>query len=409
MEREKEREGEREGENYFDPPLHQAMIMMEDRYMYDKDKRKKMMVRATNLMEELGQIDYIFSDKTGTLTRNEMVFRVCSVGHTVFGKVPDLRRIEEFDEEAYIEGIRDMEGDQVEMEMIGKDDEEYEQLVTETPSQATPRSVASPRSAVSVADDSKGNGDEVVIVDGEGGGKKGNAIEPDSDEHLLFLSFALCNTVVPAYVKNRDVIYQSSSPDEKALVLGAKRRGYVLVSRSADEVVISINGVEHTYEILAINEFTSERRKMSVLVRLPGGGGGGEGRIKLLLKGADEAVFPICVDRGESDVSKESQRKVDQFAENGLRTLIFAQRDVSEEEFSEWAEKHWNVARLADMDRKRLMLEAADLIEKEVTVIGTSGIEDRLQDAVPKTIDDLLRANIKVSYWFHTRSKRTYK
>jgi phospholipid-transporting ATPase len=88
---------------------------------------------------------------------------------------------------------------------------------------------------------------------------------------------------------------------------------------------------------------------------------------------------------------------------NGLRTLVFAQRFLTNEIFDQWAEKEWNVSRLATENRREMLVNAAELIETDLEVIGTSGIEDRLQDAVPETIADLLKANIKV--WVLTGDK----
>ena len=48
--------------------------------MYYEETDTPTGVRTSSLVEELGQIDYIFSDKTGTLTRNVMEFKSCSIG-----------------------------------------------------------------------------------------------------------------------------------------------------------------------------------------------------------------------------------------------------------------------------------------------------------------------------------------
>lgn len=53
--------------------------------MYDKETDKFALCRTSDLIEELGQVDFVFSDKTGTLTQNKMVFKKCSVGNVVYG------------------------------------------------------------------------------------------------------------------------------------------------------------------------------------------------------------------------------------------------------------------------------------------------------------------------------------
>ena len=58
--------------------------------MYTAERDKTAKVSSTSIIEELGQIDYIFSDKTGTLTRNVMEFKLMYVGNELYGNPADL-------------------------------------------------------------------------------------------------------------------------------------------------------------------------------------------------------------------------------------------------------------------------------------------------------------------------------
>tara|TARA_R110002050_G_scaffold187577_3_gene321952 strand:+ start:195 stop:2600 length:2406 start_codon:yes stop_codon:yes gene_type:complete len=348
--------------------LIQARFLIFDRYMYDKNLDSPCEVRATNLMEELGQIDWIFSDKTGTLTKNEMVFKVFTAGSTHYGEIPDLSVKHDFDEEEY---LADAEAKNFKQNA----DEQHVEM-----------------------EDMKGGGQDVEKVKSN----YGEDISPEMAQVLrsndgseqcislndMMLHLVLCNTVLPTIVKGQR-IYQASSPDEAALVDGAKQAGFVLVKRTIDEAVIEVHGEAMTFETLAVNEFTSTRRRMSVIVRFP------DGSIRLLLKGADEAVFQRT--KEDDPHLAYSHDIVDKFAAAGLRTLVMSQRILSEAEFDSWAENEWNVARLAVQDRKGKLAAAAEMVEIETSLVGCTGIEDKLQDAVSETIEDLLAANIKVS------------
>lgn len=61
------------------------------------------------------------------------------------------------------------------------------------------------------------------------------------------------------------LVYQAASPDEEALVLAAKDLGYVFLGRTQDSITISELGVKRTYEVLAMLDFSCDRRRMSVL------------------------------------------------------------------------------------------------------------------------------------------------
>jgi phospholipid-transporting ATPase len=364
----------------------QARIMEYDLRMYCKEKDAPVQVRASNLMEDLGQIEYIFSDKTGTLTRNEMVFRVCSIGGNTFGSVPDYES-QHFDEEEYLSRLKDPD---VEMKSI-EESEEAKGVFDEQLESRLRDAYQGMRwdQKMEKGKGGEGEGDEIVVED------DGRSHDNISSELFFFLSLALCNTVIPSTIEGK-VVFQASSPDEIALVLGARRTGIELKSRTIDECVVTMFGEDVTFEVLASNEFTSERRCMSVVVRFP------DGSIYLLVKGADESLKELSNNSGSPDAAA-ALSAADQFAVKGLRTMLVGKRRMASEEYEEWAEKHWNEARLATDNRRQLLLDAAKLIERDVDILGTTGVEDRLQDAVSETISDLMKADIKI--WVLTGDK----
>ena len=93
---------------------------------------------------------------------------------------------------------------------------------------------------------------------------------------------AVCHTVIPDRDQNGSVIqYHAASPDENALVEGAKELGFIFEVRTPTTVTIDIMGEKETYKVLHVLEFTSSRKRMSVIVETPAGD------IKLMCKGAD--------------------------------------------------------------------------------------------------------------------------
>jgi len=190
-----------------------------------------------------------------------MVFRVCSVGGHQFGEIPKIAGEHKFNEEEYVASLQ---RDDVEMDEFDKVEEVFDErlagILKGQSVSAGPSKHLDPYEK-----------DEIIIEEGNE--------DLRGDAHNLFLSLAICNTVVPSML-NDTIVYQSSSPDETALVLGAKRGGYVLKSRSVDECSITIFEQPFTYETLAVNEFTSDRRRMSVIIRMP------DGTIRLFIKGS---------------------------------------------------------------------------------------------------------------------------
>jgi phospholipid-transporting ATPase len=164
----------------------QAQLINSDLDMYYARTDTPALCRTSSLVEELGQIEYVFSDKTGTLTCNEMEFRCCSIGGIAYAEVVD-------------ETKRDTES--------GK---EGWKTFAEMREKLT--SVSNP--FVDVPSTSTAGGMELQVL----------------TEFLTLL--AVCHTVIPE-VKDEKMVYQASSPDEAALVAGAELLGYQFhVSRS---------------------------------------------------------------------------------------------------------------------------------------------------------------------------------
>uniref|UniRef100_A0A8C1SSU0 Phospholipid-transporting ATPase n=1 Tax=Cyprinus carpio TaxID=7962 RepID=A0A8C1SSU0_CYPCA len=318
----------------------QALFINWDTEMYYAETDTPAMARTSNLNEELGQVKYLFSDKTGTLTCNIMHFKKCTIAGITYGHFPDL------DCDRSMEDFRSDTTDSISFD------------------------------------------DPALIQNIE----KNHPTSPQICEFLTMM--AVCHTVVPEREGNQ-IIFQASSPDEGALVKGAKSLGFVFTARTPHSVIIEARGTEQTYELLNVLEFSSNRKRMSVIVRTP------TGKLRLYCKGADNMIFERL---NETSQYKDlTVAHLEQFATEGLRTLCFAYVDLEEEAYQEWL-KEYNRISTVLKDRAQKLEECYELIEKNLLLLGATAIEDRLQAGVPETIATLMKANIKI--WVLTGDKQ---
>jgi phospholipid-transporting ATPase len=209
---------------------------------------------------------------------------------------------------------------------------------------------------------------------------------------------AVCHTVVPE--RDRDdpdkIVYQAASPDEEALVKAVKALGFSFNARSPSSVTINALGKEEEYEILNVLEFNSTRKRMSVIVRTP------TGAIKLYCKGADNVIYDrLAKDKQPFAAATEVHLK--RFASDGLRTLCLGVAQLTEADYEAWSAIYKDASR-AIFDRAGKIDAAAELVEKDLLLLGASAIEDKLQADVPKTISKLAQAGIKI--WVLTGDKQ---
>ncbi|GJJ67904.1 phospholipid-transporting ATPase [Entomortierella parvispora] len=308
----------------------QAQLINSDLDMYYEKTDTPALARTSSLVEELGQIEYIFSDKTGTLTCNEMEFRQCSIAGLAYADVVEEGK------QAHIE-------DGVE---VGVHD--FKQLDANLRSHPT-----------------------------------SNVI----DEFLTAL--AVCHTVIPERQEANpsEIIYQASSPDEGALVSGAAQLGYQFTTRRPRSVNVQVGRHDLEYEILNVCEFNSTRKRMSTIIRGP------DRKIKLFCKGADTVILERL--GSENEFVDATMQHLEDYATEGLRTLCIAMREIPDKEYHHWVQIY-DRASTTIQNRGEELDKAAELIEKNLFLLGATAIEDKLQDGVPETIHTLQQAGIKV-------------
>ncbi|XP_060764598.1 phospholipid-transporting ATPase ID [Neoarius graeffei] len=319
-----------------------------DRKMYHAKNDTPAQARTTTLNEELGQIKYIFSDKTGTLTQNIMAFNRCSINGKSYGQVVDFsgRRLE-----------------------------------------ITEKTETVDFSWNSMADSKFSFYDHALV----------EAVKIGTPEvQAFFRLLALCHTVMPEEKTEGQLFYQAQSPDEGALVTAARNFGYVFRSRTPETISVVEMDIHTTYELLAVLDFNNVRKRMSVIVRSP------DGRLTLYCKGADTIIYqrlhPSC-----SKLMDATTEHLNEFAGEGLRTLALAYKDLDEAEFAAWRQRH-HEASTALEDREAKLDAIYEEIEKDLMLIGATAVEDKLQDGVPQTIEQLSKADIKI--WVLTGDKQ---
>ncbi|KAL2330514.1 hypothetical protein Fmac_018095 [Flemingia macrophylla] len=344
--------------------LGQSYFMIEDMDMFDASSGSRFQCRSLNINEDLGQIRYVFSDKTGTLTENKMEFRRASVHGKNYGSslpVVDNTAAPDVTPKPRWKLKSEIAVDSELMTMLQKDSSREERIA--------------------------------------------------ADE--FFLTLAACNTVIPIlgdggftscgtielHEYTRHIDYQGESPDEQALVSAASAYGYTLFERTSGHIVIDVNGEKLRLDVLGLHEFDSVRKRMSVVIRFP------NNVVKVLVKGADTSMFSILENGSESNnnIRHATQSHLNEYSSQGLRTLVIASRDLSDAELEEW-QSRYEEASTSLTDRATKLRQTAGLIECNLKLLGATGIEDKLQEGVPEAIEALRQAGIKV--WVLTGDKQ---
>jgi phospholipid-translocating ATPase len=220
--------------------------------------------------------------------------------------------------------------------------------------------------------------------------------------HIIafFRAIAICHTVIAERPepseRPSDIEYKAESPDEAALASAARDVGFPFLSRSHSDIEIETLGAAERYVPLKVLEFNSTRKRMSVIVRTP------EGKIVLYCKGADSVIYARLATNHDLNLREETSRDLESFANGGLRTLCVAYRYLDEEEYLDWS-RTYDLATAAMQDREEEIEKACELVEKNLTILGVTALEDKLQEGVPDTIELLHRAGIKL--WILTGDK----
>ena len=335
----------------------QSIFLAWDKDMYYEELDCPMQVRTLDLVEELGMIEHIFSDKTGTLTSNSMDFRKCTVNGVTYGKGST---------------------------QIGRSN--LKRLGQPVP----PEPVPEPGALVTP---------NVNFIDARVNEILGDPGHPEhKNMYEFFLHLSLNHDVMPERPDGPGtdrVVYSASSPDEGAFVNGAKHFGFFFHSRTPKTVTVNIMGEDTVFKVLHVLEFSSKRKRSSVVLEQE------DGAIVLYTKGADNIIKERLAD-GANPTMKETDEQLSAYAEDGLRTLLIAKRDVPQAVYRAWAGR-FKEASNSMVERKKKMEACMDEIEVDLVVLGATAIEDMLQEGVGDTLTALREAGVKV--WVLTGDK----
>ena len=333
--------------------------------MINRDESiKDTIARNSTIPEELGRITYVFTDKTGTLTKNEMIFKKIAM------------EMDQFSEESFNE-----------LNLILDDEcKKYDAALLDSINNNN--NIVSDNESVDTISTNSINKEERR-------GKK-NKRQRTKVIRDTITSMVLCNNVTPIQDKDNPDLYtyQASSPDEVALVKFAETLDMRLIYRSDSEIHIKnkANVIEE-YEILANFPFSSDTKRMGIVLKNKK-----YGHIIFYLKGAENVMTEYVKEEYKGYIKENAES----LAAKGLRTLVLTERIVSQNEFDKWIQEY-NEALTSMEHRKEKVSQAISKLENNMDFLCVTGVEDLLQDRVNTTIENLRNAGMKI--WMLTGDK----
>ncbi|KAK4127498.1 phospholipid-translocating P-type ATPase [Parathielavia appendiculata] len=320
-------------------------------------------VRTSTIPEDLGRIEYLLSDKTGTLTQNEMEMRKIHVGTVSYAN-------DAMDEvSTYVRhGFHLTSSDR-------------QALVSPSTSLSSAANVGATRTRREIG----------------------------SRVRDVVLALALCHNVTPTTEEDEDGrmvnSYQASSPDEIAIVRWTESVGLRLASRDRKSIVLEATGTGRTVvkvRILDIFPFTSEGKRMGIIVqfyekRKPGVPSLGSGEIWFYQKGADTVMGSIVAANDWLDEETANM------AREGLRTLVVGRKRLSAAEYQDFSAKYQEASLAISGREAGMQAVVSRYLEHDLELLGVTGVEDKLQKDVKPSLELLRNAGIKI--WMLTGDK----
>jgi len=348
--------------------LAQIVFIHWDRELFYKSPETKKYLptrcNALNITEDLGQIEYIFSDKTGTLTDNIMEFRKCIINDVKF-----------HENTKYLTSPSSRRGNSGFRRTLSQSAGAY--LLSTGIENIAFSSDRRPLEKFTFEKDLE-------------------LVKDFSDHFLFFQCVITCHGMLIS--KDSEGHYEGESQDEAALLDFALNYGVKMIDRSETSITVEykMDGVvsKEEFTIHHVIPFSSARKRMSVLLESHN-----TGKVWLFTKGADEIMFDLA-----KNPTTNTKAAIDAYACEGLRTLVFGAKELGTEEFTLWQAENDAINTELDIEkRETLQMKNDSNLEKDIEILAGTGIEDKLQEKLPQTVAYIRDSGVKL--WVITGDK----